>query len=311
MTIKKLKNGRKKMQLIIVFSMELFYFYELNLKSNNHQIMKTTLIKMFAAVMIIAVSGLYSCKNREGAKTQKEIPTQEKQSIEQNIEKNVYPLPTSAEVIKKLSDFDLGYIIGLSNPPANVKNYVSGYSRAVNIGIYGADLSYATLYNVQQDVIDNLGAIRNLSNDLNLSKLYDETLYEKIKSQFDNRDTLVTILTDAYTKTYSYMVNGGQENLALLMVGGAWAEGVYLTASVSESGNHLTGFESIMLEQKKSFELFEEAAKPFANDELVKQFLKDVQPIKDVYAKLGSSMTMQNIEDLKSAIATVRATLVK
>jgi hypothetical protein len=273
--------------------------------------MKTTLIKMFAAVMIIAVAGLYSCKNREGSKNQKVIPTQEKQQIEQKIEKNVYPLPTSAEVIKRLSDFDLGFIIGLSNPPANAKNYVSAYSRAVNVGIYGADLSYATLYNVQQDVIDNLGAIRTLSNDLNLSKLYDESLYQKIKSQFDNRDTLVSILTDAYSKTYSYMVDGGQENLAILMVGGAWAEGVYLTASVSESGNHLTGFESLMLEQKKSFELFEETSKPYANDELVKQFMKDVQPIRDVYAKIGTSLTMQNIEDLKKAIATVRATLVK
>jgi hypothetical protein len=273
--------------------------------------MKTTLIKMFAAVMIIAVAGLYSCKNREGYKNQKVIPTQEKQQIEQKIEKNVYPLPTSAEVIKRLSDFDLGFIIGLSNPPANAKNYVSAYSRAVNVGIYGADLSYATLYNVQQDVIDNLGAIRTLSNDLNLSKLYDESLYQKIKSQFDNRDTLVSILADAYSKTYSYMVDGGQENLAILMVGGAWAEGVYLTASVSESGNHLTGFESLMLEQKKSFELFEETSKPFANDELVKKFMKDVEPIRDVYAKIGTSLTMQNIEDLKKAIATVRATLVK
>jgi len=273
--------------------------------------MKTTLIKMFAAVMIITVAGLYSCKNREGSKNQKEIPVQDKEQIEQNIEKNVYPLPTSAEVIKRLSDFDLGYIIGLANPPANAKKYVSAYNRAVNIGIYGADLSYATLYNVQQDVIDNLGAIRTLSNDLNLSKLYDESLYNKIKAQFDNRDTLVSILTDAYSKTYSYMVDGGQENLAILMVGGGWAEGVYLTASVSESGNHVTGFEALMLEQKKSFELFEETVKPYANDELVKQFMKDVQPIRDVYATIGTSLTLKNIEDLKKAITTVRTTLVK
>lgn len=273
--------------------------------------MKQTLIKMLAAVVIVAAAGSYSCKNRGESKKQKEIPAQEQQAIEENIEKNVYPLPTSAEVIKKLGDLDLGYIIGLSNPPANAKNYVSAYGRAVNMGIYGADLSYATLYNVQQDVIDNLTAMRTLVNDLNLSRIYDESLYEQIKSQFDNRDTLVKILTKAYTKTYSYMVDGNQANLAMLMVGGAWVEGVYLTASVSETGNHVTGFESIMLEQKKSFELYEELVKPYADDELVAKFLTDIKPIKDVYATLGTSLTLQNIEDLKKAIAQVRAELVK
>ncbi len=273
--------------------------------------MKQTLVKMLAAVMIVTMAFATSCKNRGEGKKQNEIPAQEQQTIEEGIEKNVYPLPTSAEVIKKLSDLDLGYIIGLSNPPANAKNYVSSYSRSVNMGIYGADLSYATLYNVQQDVIDNLSAMRTLINDLNLSKIYDESLYETIKTQFDNRDTLVQILTDAYTKTYSYMVEGGQENIAILMVGGAWVEGVYLTASVSETGNHVTGFESLMLDQKKSFEIFEELAKPYAEDELVIQFMKDVKPIKDVYVTLGTSLTMQNIEDLKKAIAQVRLTLVK
>jgi hypothetical protein len=53
------------------------------------------------------------------------------------------------------------------------------------------------------------------------------------------------------------MVDAGQANLAVLMVGGAWVEGMYLTLSVSESGAHLSGFESVLLDQKKSFELFE------------------------------------------------------
>ena len=273
--------------------------------------MKQTLLKMLVAVMIIAVAGLYSCKNRGESKAQKKILVEEKQSIEQSIEKNVYPLPTSAEVIKKLGDLDLGFVIGLSNPPANSKNYVTSYSRSVNLGIYGADLSYATLYNVQQDVLDYLGSMRTMANDLNLSKIYDESLYGKIKAQFDNRDTLVSILTDAYNKTYGYMVDGGQTNLALLMVGGAWVEGTYLTASVSETGNHVTGFESILLEQKKSFELFEEIAKPLSSDEMVSKFLKELQPVREVYSTLGTSLTIQNIEDLKKAITQVRSALVK
>lgn len=273
--------------------------------------MKKIFTNMLVVVMILTVAGTYSCKNRGEAKKQKEISTVELQSLEQRIEENVYPLPTSAEVIKKLTDLDLGYILGSTNPPANARNYVESYNRSINLGVYGSDLSYATLYNMQQDVIDYLSAIRTLALEQNLSKIYDESLYEKVRTNFDNRDTLVTILTEAFDNTYSYMVDAGQANLAVLMVGGAWVEGMYLTMAVSESGGHLSGFESGLLEQKKSFEMFEGLCAPYAEDPLVARLLTVMQPIRDVYAKLGTSLTLENIEVMKKAVNSVRSELVK
>ena len=273
--------------------------------------MKKIFTKILVAVMILTVASAYSCKNRGESKKQKEINRVELETLEQKIEENVYPLPTSAEVIKKLTDMDLGYILGATNPPANARNYVDSYSRSVNLGVYGADLSYATLYNMQQDVIDYLTAIRALALEQNLSKIYDESLYDRIKANFDNRDTLVTILTDAFDRTYAYMVDAGQSNLAILMVGGAWVEGMYLTLAVSESGGHLSGFETVLLDQKKSFELFEELAKPLAEDPLVLRMLTTIQPIREVYAVMGTSLTMADIEKMKKAVTMVRSELIK
>ena len=36
-----------------------------------------------------------------------------------------------------------------------------------------------------------------------------------------------------------------------------------------------------------------------------------MKPIKDMYATLGTSLTMQNIEDLKKAVNSVRTELIK
>ncbi len=273
--------------------------------------MKKIFTKILVAAMIVAVTGSYSCKNRGESKKMKEINRIELEALEQKIEENVYPLPTSAEVIKQLTDMDLGYILGSTNPSGNARNYVESYNRSVNLGVYGADLSYATLYNMQQDVIDYLSAIRSLALEQNLSKIYDETLYDRIKDNFDNRDTLVNILTGAFDRTYAYMVDAGQANLAMLMVGGAWVEGMYLTLSVSESGGHLSGFESVLLEQKESFELFEELAKPHNEDPLVARMLAQLQPVREFYAGVGTSLTMEEIEAMKRAVTTVRSELIK
>ena len=84
--------------------------------------MKTIFAKILVAVMIVTVAGAYSCKNRGETRKQKEIDTEELQAMEQKIEENVYPLPTSAEVLKKLTDMDLGYILGATNSPSNSSN---------------------------------------------------------------------------------------------------------------------------------------------------------------------------------------------
>ena len=187
---------------------------------------------------------------------QKKAEKEEVKQIQGQIESNVYPLPTSAEVIKMLTDLEVGYIIGISNPVENSKKYFSSTTRAINLGVFGADLSYATLYNQQQSVISYLDAIRSLANELNMSKIYNEDLYTKIKQNYDNKDELVKILTSAFNDTYAILSDNDQQNLALLVVGGAWVEGMYLTTHVSEAAYQVAGISGVLLKQKESFDLY-------------------------------------------------------
>ena len=272
--------------------------------------MKKTIAVVILPVLILSLTGLTSCKNRAAKLEQKKVELEQVKSLETEIEKNVYPLPTSAEVIKMLSELEVGYIIGISNPVENTKKYFSSTNRAINLGVYGADLSYATLYNIQQEVINYLNAIRSLANELNMSKIYDESLYEKIKKNFDNRDTLVTILTDAFNNTYAYLSDNDQQALALLVVGGAWVEGMYLTTHVSEAAYNVAGIARVLLEQKKSFELYLKITKPYADEPSVNDFFKLLDPMKKVYEGLNTSLTTQNIIDITKAIEGIRRQVV-
>lgn len=272
--------------------------------------MKKAIALVILPVFILSLSVLSSCRNAAERKAAKEIEMKQVQTLENEIEKNVYPLPTSAEVIKMLSDLDVGYIMGISNPVGNAKKYFTSPSRATNLGVYGADLSYATLYNVQQQVIDYLNAIRSLANELSMSRIYDESLYENIKQNVDNRDELVNILTTAFDNTYSYLSENDQQVLALLVVGGAWVEGMYLTTHVSEAAYQVAGIAKVLLEQKNSFELFLEITQPYLDDPNLKDFVDKLEPIKKVYEGLTTSLTTENIIDITKAIEGIRAQIV-
>jgi hypothetical protein len=272
--------------------------------------MKRIFAGLILPILIIGFTGLTSCKDKAG-KQQKKVELEQVKSIEGQIEANVYPLPTSASVIKMLTELQVGYIIGISNPVENTKKYFSSTTRAINLGIYGADLSYATLYNMQQEVINYMDAIRSLSNELNMSKVYNEELYDKIKQNYDNRDELVKLLTNAFNETYSYLSENDQQPLALLVVGGAWVEGMFLTTHVSEAAYQVAGISRVLLDQKKSFELFLEITQPYLSDPSVGDFVKLLDPVKKVYEGLGTSLTEQNIKDITKVITDVRNKIVQ
>jgi hypothetical protein len=289
----------------------IYYFYD-SFLIDCSLLKLTQMKKIFAgfilSLLIIGFASLTSCKD----KSPKKIAEQEVvKAIPGEIKSNVYPLPTSADVIKMLTDLDVGYIIGISNPVANTVKYLTSAPRAINLGAYGADLSYATLYNQQQQVIDYLAAIKSLANELNMSKIYNEDLYTKIKQNFDNRDELVTILTNAFNDTYVYLSDNDQQTLALLVVGGAWVEGMYLTTHVSEAAYQVAGISGVLLEQKKSFDLYLDITKSYMDDPMLSDFVKKLDPIKKVYEGLGTSLTEQNIKDITAAISEIREQIVK
>jgi hypothetical protein len=275
--------------------------------------MKKAIAVIIIPMLILSVYGLSSCKNRadkKGKGQKNQIELSQVDTIENEIQKNVYPLPTSADVIKMLSELEVGYILGIANPVENARKYLTSASKAINMGGYGADLSYATLYNIQQQVINYLDAIRSLANELNMSKIYDETLYDKIKQNFDNRDELVKILTEAFNNTYAYLSENDQQTLALLVVGGAWVEGMYLTTHVSEAAYQVAGISKVLIEQKESFDLFMDLTKPYLEDPNIKDFVGKLEPIKQVYGGLTTSLTNQNIIDITKAIEKVRSQII-
>ncbi|MCD4768951.1 MAG: hypothetical protein K8R35_02145 [Bacteroidales bacterium] len=208
-----------------------------------------------------------------------------------------------------LTELELGYMIGISNPVENLARYSTSSRKAINMGIYGADLSYATLYNMNQDVINYLDVIRVIANDLNMGTIYDEALYDEIKNNFDNKDKLVSVLTRAFNETYIYLSDNEQQSQALMVVAGAWVEGMHITTHISEAVFHVEGIVRVLLEQKRSFELFIELAEPHADDPAVKELLETFEPMKKVYEGIDTSLSLKNVEEITKTIEIIREKL--
>jgi hypothetical protein len=273
--------------------------------------MKKIFAGLIVTLLITGLAVLPSCQDRAAKKMQTQKEKETVGELQNEIEENVYPLPTSAEVIKMLTDLEVGFTFGITNPTENVKKYFQHPSKAINLGVYGADLSYVTLYNMNQEVLNYLEVIQQLAAELNMSQVYDRTFYDSIKVNFDKRDKLVDLLTEKFNDTYNFLRRNDQQALALLVVGGAWVEGMYLTTHVTEVSYNSPGFSKVLLDQKDSFNTYMEITQPYLSNPALSDFIRKLDPIKNIYAGLGTSLTEQNIKEIKTAMVGIRSQVVQ
>lgn len=106
------------------------------------------------------------------------------------------------------------------------------------------------------------------------------------------------------------MSDNDQQGLAILVVGGAWIEGMYLTTHVSEAAYQVAGISKNLIEQKKSFELYLDITKPYMNDPMVSDFINGLDPIKKVYSGLTTSLTYKDIDNITKAIEIIRSKII-
>lgn len=154
---------------------------------------KQTLIAVLLSVALVFPACQSGKKKENGDKEQKTAtePRIEKEKIEKDVKEFVYPLPTSFEVTEMLNRIGAAYILTLSNSVDNVDKYLTEKKQALNLGVYGADLSYASTYNQKQQTMDYMEASRKLIDALNISGALPSDIIEQIEQNQDNKDKLV------------------------------------------------------------------------------------------------------------------------
>ena len=131
----------------------------------------------------------YGCgSNKENAETEGTDTTSMGQSggmtkgtsKAQNI---FYSIPSPIELAQLIQKAGAKYNKDLLNPIKNVSKYMSNTSKALNLGVYGADLSYTSVFDDNtQESIFYLAATRKLAESLGVGNAFDEKTVDRIQA---------------------------------------------------------------------------------------------------------------------------------
>ncbi len=221
-----------------------------------------------------------------------------------------YAVPTSYDITKYIYKAGAAYIVSLSNAPEKAGEYITQRDKVLNLGVYAADLCYATTYMMKQGTMNYLEASKILIEDLGISTTFNITYAERIEQNIDDRDSLIAVVTESFDDIWNYLVENQQDVLARLVVCGSWIEGVYITTHVALKAVDNTAFLEVLARQKKSLNELVVLLEPVKNVSEVSDLFTGLSEIQEFYEGVGDIMTDEQLKVLEEKITALRNSIV-
>lgn len=185
------------------------------------------------AILIMSSALIIACSN-SGNKNKAATAEIDEVSVAQIIEdlENI-PTPTTVELMEMINNLGLTYLYDVTNSLANQESYLSTKQKALNLGVYAADLSYDVAYQKKAETEDYLRCILTMASDLNISIDADK-ISKQFETSIDNVDGLNTVLKDMLKESQYILNQTSQTETALLFLIGSWVESAYICVSASD-----------------------------------------------------------------------------
>lgn len=263
-------------------------------------------------IVIIALMLLVSCKGGNKAADQDQLSADSlnKALLASDIKEVMYPLPAPFELTQMLNDIGATYSAKNLNPAGKVEKYVTEQSKALNLGIYGADLAYASTFQQQQDIQTYLNAIKTLADQLGVTYDYTLLLSDEYKAKFENKDSLTAIVTNTIYSTFGYLDQQSNPDLAVSMVTGVWVELMYIATNISQDSYNFTGLVDIISKQKASYEKVMSLLASRNTNADIKDLETRLQVLKPVYDKVDAGLSQADYNLILKTIKDVRNGLI-
>ncbi len=199
---------------------------------------------LYGVAVLAAINLMTGCNGCSGKKSDvlevpdsivTDAPLQLSEEVINDVIQNISSPVEMANLIK-LTGVDFSQKI--LNPTDNAKKYDSSFKRALNLGVYSADLGYINTFNKNTIVVSYLLSVKELAEGIKVGQFLDFNTLKRMATNNTNLDSLKELSVGSFNKMDSYLREQKRSNVSTAIVTGAWIEGMYITCNVIEQSNN-------------------------------------------------------------------------
>lgn len=204
------------------------------------------------------------------------------ESMKQKTKKIFRTIPSPMQTASLLQDAGAEYNTKILSDPNTWRNYTTASKQAINLGIYGADLSYASIFNQTQESMLFTAAAQNLAKNLGISSAFSDSTLQSLQDAKEDRDKLIDIVTTTYWDMDGYLKEDGRSHLSALMVAAGWTEGLYIATQVA-AGKPNDALRQRIAEQKLSLVDIIGLLGDYSDEPAVKSAMADMEALRALF----------------------------
>lgn len=227
----------------------------------------------------------------------------------------LYQFPTPFEVTMMLQRAKAGFIFNITNPPTNVTKYSTEKSKALNLGVYSADLAYSATYNYVDETNKFIACTGKLANDLGIAGVYDPGIIDRVKKFNNNKDSLVNMVSRIFNNTNDFLSKNNRNEIAVLVAAGTFVEALYLAASLNQVASDNKAISTVIFKQKDNLDKLVALLTAYNMDSELKPVGDEVSKLKAIFSNYGleadKKLPQQKAAEIGDLAESVRDTFIK
>jgi hypothetical protein len=271
-------------------------------------IVRNVLIVIALGMMLFSCSSSKNDDENFGETGETEKVTEQQKITAQNV---FLSIPGPSELSDLIQQTNLDYDASLLNDPDALKKYTSDNFKAINLGLYGADMVYTNVYEQSQESMLYLRCVNSLCRSLGIAGAFDDKTADRLQNNKENKDSLLTIVSQSFNNADRFLRENQRPGTSSLMVAGGWIEGLYLSGKVAEKAKTKKLIEKMSKQRQSLQDLISlvENAKITGDAIFVLEGLKD---LKTSYDKIpdNTSMTDEMLAEINTKVFKLRAKLI-
>lgn len=212
-------------------------------------------------------------------------------------------------------------------PSDKTSEYITSYKKALNLGVYAVDLSYARVFEQYETAGRYFSSMQTLSEQLGIPTNYFEETADRFERNLTDKDSLISIANEVYFTTEDYLKNNERFATASVIILGGWIEAIYIGTHVAIESRSADIIERL-IDQKYSLNNLLIMLSDHSDTEVVAEYLAKMEKLRDIYmgieveipvdfdskseeAEVQIDSWLINIEKLQTEVAEIRNSIIQ
>ncbi|MEQ9187040.1 MAG: hypothetical protein RLP15_04845 [Cryomorphaceae bacterium] len=202
-----------------------------------------------------------------------------------------YSMPTPLELQSMIENSGGHFREDLLADPQKSSDYQTTEQEAFALGVYGADMSYSTVFDQQQDALLYMAAAQRVAKKMGIKDPFGPGLMERASNNQTQKDSMLIIVSEIYWELNSQLQEENRNQIGLIVLASSWVEGLYLGSQILLEGSSNTQMEQVIADQRFIASQLDALFKDYGEDPFIKTTEPFFRPLVDRYLRLPISET--------------------